>query len=65
MDKVDIPLEFLDASNTQFGSSSTSKMKKKKMSSYEKNPDYPRKTYGHFIREVALKYYKRRTLDSL
>jgi hypothetical protein len=56
---------YLSASNTQSKLSSTSKgKKKKKISTHEKNPDYPPKAYGHFVREMASKYYKKHFLGS-
>jgi hypothetical protein len=39
--------------------------KKKKMFGHEKNQDYLSKIYGHFIRRVALDYFKKRSLESL
>jgi hypothetical protein len=59
-------LKLLAALHTQFGPSSTSeKKKKKKMLAHEKNPNFPLKAYGHFIRKAALWYYSKQTLISL
>jgi hypothetical protein len=62
---VDTPLEFSMALHTKSRPSSTLEGKREKMSIYEKNLDYLPKAYGHFVREVALEYYKRFALDSL
>jgi hypothetical protein len=35
------------------------------MSSYKKNLEYPPKSYGHFVRRVALDYFKKHSLESL
>ena len=63
-DLVDTPLEFPMESHIQSRPSSI-QGKKKKMFAHEKNLDYPSKAYGHFVRKVALNYYKRCSLDSL
>jgi hypothetical protein len=50
------------------GPSSTSEEKKKKKpkaSAHERNPNYPIKEYGHFVREVALDYYNVKTVGTL
>jgi hypothetical protein len=35
------------------------------MSNHKKDPDYPLKPYGHFVKGVALNYFKRLSLESL
>jgi hypothetical protein len=54
-DIVATPMEIPTASNTQSAPSSTSEGKKKqKASAHEKNPQYPPKQYGHFVRKKVL-----------
>jgi hypothetical protein len=36
------------------------KKRKKKESSYEKNPQYPPKEYGHFVRDTVLEFYNKK-----
>ena len=35
------------------------------MSGYKKNLEYPPKSYGYFVRKVALDYFKKHYLESL
>jgi hypothetical protein len=55
-DVVATPMEIPTSSNTQSAPSSTSegKKKKQKASAHEKNPQYPPKEYGHFVRDTVL-----------
>jgi hypothetical protein len=65
-DIVATPMEIPTASNTQSAPSSTSEGKKKqKASAHEKNPQYPPKQYGHFIREKVLEWYNKKTAGML
>jgi hypothetical protein len=61
------PLEIPASLNTQLGQSSTSKGKKKKQiaSAYEKNPQYPPKEYGNFVRNTVLEFYNKKILGAL
>jgi hypothetical protein len=62
---MDTPMEFAIASYTKSIPSSTSKTKKKNVFGHKKNPDYPPKSYRHFVRKVPLDYFKKRSLESL
>jgi hypothetical protein len=65
-DIVATPMEIPTASNTQSAPSSTSEGKKKqKASAHEKNPEYPPKQYGHFVREKVLEWYNKKTAGML
>lgn len=65
-DIVPTPVEITTGSNTQSAPSSTSEGKKKqKGTAHDKNPDYPPKEYGHFVREKVLEWYKNRSVDML
>jgi hypothetical protein len=59
-DAVATPMEIPMASNTQLAPSSNSEEKKKKQkaSAHEKNPQYPLKEYGHYVRGKVLEWYK-------
>jgi hypothetical protein len=39
--------------------------KKQKASAHEKNPQYPPKQYGHFVREKVLEWYNKKTASML
>jgi hypothetical protein len=41
------------------------KKKKHKVFVHERNPNYPSKEYGHFVRKVVLQYYNKKILDTL
>ena len=65
-DIVPTPVEITTASNTQSAPSSTSEGKKKqKATGHDKNPEYPPKEYGHFVREKVLEWYKNRSSGML
>jgi hypothetical protein len=65
-DIVATPMEIPTASDTQSAPSSTSEGKKKqKASAHEKNPQYPPKQYGHFIREKVLEWYNKKVAGML
>jgi hypothetical protein len=49
-DSIDTPLKFHTSSYTESTPSSTLEAKKKKILGHEKNPAYPPKAYGHFIK---------------
>jgi hypothetical protein len=66
-DVVATPMEIPTALNTQSAPSSTSegKKKKQKASAHEKNPQYPPKEYGHYVREKVLEFYNIKTAGAL
>jgi hypothetical protein len=66
-DVIATPMEIPTSLNTQSVSSSTleGKKKKQKTSAHEKNPQYPPKEYGHFIREKVLEFYNIKTTGAL
>jgi hypothetical protein len=66
-DVVAIPMEIPTSSNKQSAPSSTSegKKKKQKASVHEKNPQYPPKEYGHFVREKVFEFYNIKTTGTL
>jgi hypothetical protein len=65
-DIVATPMEIPTASNMQSVPSSTSEEKKKqKTSAHEKNPQYPPKQYGHFVRKKVLEWYNKKTAGML
>jgi hypothetical protein len=66
-DVVATPMEIPTSSNTQSAPSSTSKGKKKKQkaSVHEKNPQYPPKEYGHYVRKKILEFYNIKTAGAL
>jgi hypothetical protein len=66
-DIVATPMEIPTASNTQSTPSSTleGKKKKHKASAHEKNPQYPPKEYGHYVREKVLEFYNIKTTGML
>jgi predicted HNH restriction endonuclease len=66
-DVVATPMEIATSSNTQSAPSSTSegKKKKQKASAYEKNPQYPLKEYGHFVRKKVFEFYNIKTVGAL
>jgi hypothetical protein len=61
------PMEIPTSSNTQSAPSSTSegKKKKQKASAHEKNPQYPPKEYGHYVRKKVLEFYNIKTTGAL
>jgi hypothetical protein len=66
-DIVATPMEIPTALNTQSAPSSTSKgkKKKKKASTHEKNPQYPLKEYGYYVREKVLEWYTKKIAGML
>jgi hypothetical protein len=56
---MDTPLKFSIVFYIKYTPSLTSKATKKNMSGHEKNPSNPSKEYGHFIKGMALDYFKK------
>jgi hypothetical protein len=62
---TDIVMQNSTISQSDSAPSSSSKSKKKKKSAHERDCGYPPKEYATFVKEVALNYYRVRTLDML
>ena len=64
---VAIPMEIPMSSNMQSAPTSTSKGKKKKQkaSAHERNPQYPLREYGHYVRKKILEFYNIKIVGTL
>ena len=64
---VAIPMEIPMSSNMQSAPTSTSKGKKmkQKASAHERNPQYPLREYGHYVRKKILEFYNIKIVGTL